>query len=193
MPTTTDFAAPLWLTQLLRSKPVPVPWNMVARAVIALAVPLAVAYALGDIGIGALISTGALPPVLSEAAGPYRYRARRLGGATAAAGVGYLIGLLTGGEPAIAIPAVMLIAAVSALISAAGSNASVAGLQLFVFCVLGTGQHVTGVRVEISLACFAVGAVWSLLVALADARQPGVERGEHRLVPGILGRCRRGR
>jgi hypothetical protein len=52
---------------------------MVARAVIALAVPLAVAYALGDIRIGALISTGALPAVLSESAGPYRYRARRLG------------------------------------------------------------------------------------------------------------------
>ena len=79
-----DFAAPHWLVELLRSKPVPVPWNMVARAVLALATPLAVAYAAGDIGVGALVSTGALPAVLSEAAGPYRYRARRLGGATLA-------------------------------------------------------------------------------------------------------------
>jgi uncharacterized membrane protein YccC len=177
--TRTDFAAPHWLRQLLRSKPVPVPWNMVARAVIALSVPLGVAYALGDIGIGALISTGALPPVLSESAGPYRYRAKRLGGATAAAGVGYLVGLLTGGQPALAIPAVMLVAAVSALISAAGSNASVAGLQMFVFCVLGTGQHVTGVRVEISLGCFVIGALWSLIVALASwtVRATSPERG----------------
>ncbi|MEU0793865.1 FUSC family protein [Amycolatopsis sp. NPDC005961] len=163
-----DIAAPHWLTQLLRSKPVPVPWNMVARAVIALAVPLAVAYAAGDIAVGALISTGALPAVLSESAGPYRYRARRLGGATLAATAGYAVGLLTGGTPALSVPAVILVAAVSALISAAGSNASVAGLQMFVFCVLGTGQHATGVRVEVLFGFFCLGAVWSLSVALAS-------------------------
>ncbi|MET8846534.1 FUSC family protein [Amycolatopsis sp. NPDC004625] len=161
-----DLAAPHWLVQLLRSKPVPVPWNMVARAVFALAVPLAVAYAAGDIAVGALISTGALPAVLSESAGPYRYRARRLGGATLAATTGYLVGLLTGGTPALSVPAVILVAAVSALISAAGSNASVAGLQMFVFCVLGTGQHATGVRVEILFGFFCLGAAWSFLVAL---------------------------
>ncbi|WP_020663284.1 FUSC family protein [Amycolatopsis benzoatilytica] len=162
----SDFAAPHWLVQLLRSKPVPVPWNMVARAVIALATPLAVAYAAGDIAVGALISTGALPTVLSEAAGAYRYRARRLGGATFAAAVGYLLGLLTGGMPAWSIPAVVVVAAVSALISAAGSNASVAGLQMFVFCVLGTAQHATGVHTELLFGYFCAGAGWGLLVAL---------------------------
>ncbi|MEV4596145.1 FUSC family protein [Amycolatopsis sp. NPDC049253] len=161
-----DFAAPHWLVQLLRSKPVPVPWNMVARAVVALATPLAVAYAAGDIGVGALISTGALPVVLSEAAGPYRYRARRLGGATVAAAAGYLVGLLTGGMPAWSIPAIVVIAAVSALISAAGSNASVAALQMFVFCVLGTAQHATGLKVEELFGYFCLGAAWSLFVAL---------------------------
>lgn len=161
-----DFAAPHWLVQLLRSKREPVPWTRALRAPIALAVPLAVGYAFGDIGLGALASTGALPTVLSEAAGPYRYRLRRLGGATAAAGFGYLIGLLSGASLTATIAAVVLVAAVSALISAAGSNASVAGLQLFVFCVIGTGQHATGVRIEVSLLCFLAGAVWSLSVAL---------------------------
>ncbi|MEV6872533.1 FUSC family protein [Amycolatopsis sp. NPDC051128] len=161
-----DLAAPHWLVQLLRSKPVPVPWNMVARAVAALAVPLAVAYAAGDIAVGALISTGALPAVLSESAGPYRYRARRLGGATLAATAGYFVGVLTGGTPALSVPAVILIAAVSELISAAGSNASVAGLQMIVFAVLGTGQHTTGMRVEVLLGFFCLGAAWSFLVAL---------------------------
>ncbi|WP_432849239.1 FUSC family protein [Amycolatopsis sp. CA-161197] len=161
-----DFAAPHWLVQLLRSKPVPVPWNMVARAVLALATPLAVAYAAGDIAVGALVSTGALPAVLSEAAGPYRYRARRLGGATLAAAGGYLVGLLTGVVPAWSIPAIVVIAAVSALISAAGSNASVAALQMFVFCVLGTAQHATGLKVEELFGYFCLGAAWSLFVAL---------------------------
>ncbi|GAB3705882.1 FUSC family protein [Amycolatopsis oliviviridis] len=177
--TRREIAAPHWLVQLLRSTPVPIPWNMVARAVLALAVPLAVGYALGDIGVGALISTGALPTVLSESAGPYRYRARRLGGATAAAAFGYFAGLITGGIPAASIPVVVAVAAVSALISAAGSNASVAGLQMFVFCVLGTGQHVTGLRVEILLGYFCVGAAWSLLIALATwtFRATSPERG----------------
>ena len=164
--TRPDFAAPHWLVQLLRSSPVPVPWNMVARATIALATPLAVGYAAGNIGVGALISTGALPAVLSESSGPYRYRARRLGGVTLAAAVGYAVGLVTGATPALSVPAVILVAAVSALISAAGSNASVAGLQMFVFCALGTGQHATGVRVEVLFGLFCAGAAWSLLVAL---------------------------
>jgi uncharacterized membrane protein YccC len=165
--TRPDLAAPHWLVQLLRSKPAPVPWNMVARAVVALAVPLAVAYALGDIAAGALVSTGALPAVLSESPGPYRYRARRLGGASAASALGYAIGLLVGGQPVTGAVAVTLVAAVSALISVAGSNASVASLQMFVFCVLGVGQHATSTaRVEVVLGWFLLGTVWSLLVAL---------------------------
>jgi uncharacterized membrane protein YccC len=177
--TRREIAAPHWLVQLLRSAPVPVPWNMVARAVLALAVPLAVGYLLGDIGVGALISTGALPIVLSESAGPYRYRARRLGGTAAAATLGYLAGLLTGGIPAASIPVIVGVAAVSALISAAGSNASFAGMQMFVFCVLGTGQHVTGLRVEVLLGYFCIGAAWSLLVALSSwtFRATSPERG----------------
>ncbi|RJQ91222.1 FUSC family protein [Amycolatopsis panacis] len=162
-----DFAAPHWLVQLLRTKPVPVPWNMVVRAALSLAAPLAVAYALGDIAVGALMSTGALPVVLSEAAGTYRYRARRLGGSTVAAAAGYLVGLLTGGMPAWSIPAIVVVAAISALISAAGSNASIAALQMFVFCVLGTAQHTTGLPIGVLFGYFCVGAAWALLVALS--------------------------
>ncbi|RZQ64433.1 FUSC family protein [Amycolatopsis suaedae] len=162
-----DFAAPHWLVQLLRSTPAPMPWTRAIRAPIALALPLAAGLALGDIQLGALVSTGALPTVLSEAAGAYRYRARRLGGATAAAAAGYVVGLLTGGNLALSIPAIVLVAAISALISAAGSNASTAALQLFVFCVLGSGQHQLGVDTGTALVCFLVGAGWSLAVALA--------------------------
>ncbi|OZM73448.1 hypothetical protein CFN78_10715 [Amycolatopsis antarctica] len=143
------------------------PWSRAVRAALALAVPLAVGLALGDIGLGALVSTGALPTVLSEAAGPYRYRARRIGGATAAAAVGYAIGLFAGASPWTSVPAVIGIAAVSALVSAAGNNASNAGLQFFVFGVLGTGQHAMGIGLGVSLLCFLAGAAWGLTVALA--------------------------
>ncbi|GAB2742430.1 FUSC family protein [Amycolatopsis magusensis] len=161
-----DLSAPNWLVHLLRSKPDPLPWTRAIRAPIALAVPLAIGFALGDITLGAVVSTGALPTVLSEAAGPYRYRARRITGAAVAAFAGYAAGLFSGGNPAASIPVVIVVAALSALISAAGSNASIAALQMFVFCVLGTGQHLLGVQLEISLLCFVVGSAWGLTVAL---------------------------
>ncbi|MEU3272601.1 FUSC family protein [Saccharomonospora sp. NPDC006951] len=164
--TRADFAAPRWLVHLLRTTPAAVPWSRAARAAVALAVPLAVAYLAGDIKVGALISAGALPTVLAESGGTYRYRAQRLGGAASAAIIGYALGLLTGGNLALSIPTVVLIAAISALISAAGSNASVAGLQLFVFTVLGTGQHVVG-EAGVALGWFVLGAAWGLIVALS--------------------------
>ncbi|WP_116046892.1 FUSC family protein [Amycolatopsis palatopharyngis] len=162
-----DLAAPIWLVQLLRSTPAPIPWTRAVRAALAMAVPMAVGYAFGDIGAGALVSTGALPTVLAESAGPYRYRAVRLGGATAAASAGFAAGLLSGANTMASFVTVVLIAAVSALISAAGSNASVAALQLFVFTVLGTGQHAMGVPADLAMVCFIAGAGWGLLVALA--------------------------
>ncbi|MBK1784987.1 FUSC family protein [Prauserella cavernicola] len=164
--TRADLPAPRWLVHLLRSTPVPIPWARAVRAAIALAVPIAIGFALDELVLGALVSSGALPTVLADAAGPYRYRAVRLAGAAFAAVVGFGLGLLTGGNPAFSIPLVVAVSAVSALISAAGNNASIAALQLFVFTVLGTGQHSVGTDSELALACFAGGAVWGLLVAL---------------------------
>ncbi|WP_106181301.1 FUSC family protein [Prauserella shujinwangii] len=165
-PTRADLAPPRWLVHLLRSEPTAPPWSRAVRAAVALAAPLAVAFAAGDLRLGALVSTGALPTLLADAAGPYRYRAQRLGGAVGAAVAGFAIGLLTGGDLGLSIPAVVLVAAVSALISAAGSNASVAALQLFVFTVLGTGQHALGVEFGPGLAAFTAGGAWGLLVSL---------------------------
>jgi uncharacterized membrane protein YccC len=167
-PIRRDLAAPHWLVQLLRSTPAPVPWRKAVRAAIALTVPLTVGMAFGSTAIGALVSIGVLPTVVTDSPGTYRYRARRLGGVAVAAVTGFGIGVLASGELALSIPAVVLVAAVSALISGAGSNASVAGLQLFVFTVVGTGQQVTNVHPGLVFGCFAIGACWGLLVALAD-------------------------
>jgi uncharacterized membrane protein YccC len=165
-PNRADLAAPIWLVQLLRSTPAPIPWSRAVRAALALAIPMVVGYALGDIGTGALVSTGALPTVLAESAGPYRYRALRLGGAAVAGSAGFAVGLLSGPDALASFVTVVLVAAVSALVSSAGSNASVAALQLFIFTVLGTGQHALGVQAELAMASFLAGAGWGLLIAL---------------------------
>ncbi|MEU6645149.1 FUSC family protein [Saccharomonospora sp. NPDC046836] len=162
-----DLPAPRWLVHLLRTTPTPIPWTRAIRAAIALATPIAVGYLLGELQLGALVSAGALPTLIADVGGPYRYRAHRLGWAVLAAVAGFALGLVTGGNLAWSISTVVAVAAVSALISAAGSNASVAALQLFVFTVLGTGQHSLSVAAGTVLACFACGAVWGLVVALA--------------------------
>lgn len=158
--------------QLLRSTPVPVPWNRAIRAAVALAVPLAVGYAVDRVGPAALVSTGALPMLLADGPGSYRYRAVQLGGAGFAASAGFALGSLVAGKPWFSVPLIVLVAAVSALISAAASNASMAGLMLLVFGTLGTGQ------VTFEPGYFVLGAAWSLAVALVGWtwRATGPER-----------------
>lgn len=162
-----DLPAPRWLSHLLRTNPAPIPWSRAVRAAIALPVPIAVGYGVGEFALGALVSAGALPTVTADVAGPYRYRALRLAGAVAAAVIGFTVGLTTGPEPLLSHPTVVLVALVSALISAAGNNASIAALQLFVFTTLGTGQAEAGTAPGPALACVVAGGVWGLLVALA--------------------------
>lgn len=165
--TRADIAAPRWLVQLLRSTPAAIPWTRAGRAAVAIGVPLAASLIVGEVGIGALVSTGALPTVLAEAAGTYPYRARRICGAVAAAVTGFGIGLLCGASPALSFTVTVAIAAVSALVSAAGNNASIAALQLFVFTVLGASQQAVGIAPDTAIAFFAAGGVWGLLVALS--------------------------
>ncbi|TLW93095.1 FUSC family protein [Saccharomonospora piscinae] len=159
-------AAPRWLVRLLRSTPAPIGWSQLARAAVALSIPVAVGALLGEIEWGALASTGALPSVTGDVVGAYRSRAQRLAGALGAAVLGFGLGLATGGQAPLSVGLVILVAAASALISDAGSNASIAALQLFVFTVLGTGLAAEGTPIGLGLACFAVGSVWGWFVAL---------------------------
>lgn len=167
MATETDVAAPRWLTHLLRTTPAPFPWSRAARAAVALATPLLVGLLFGDIATGGLISIGALPTVLADSLGTYRYRARRLAGAVTAAIVGYCVGMFTVSLPAVSFVVVVLMAAVSVFISTAGSNASIAGLQLFIFTVVAAGQQAGGVPVGVTVGFFAAGAVWGATVQLS--------------------------
>lgn len=163
----SESSAPRWLVHLLRSAPAPIPWAGAARAAVALATPIAVGYALGQPGYGALASMGTLPTLTADTSGTYRYRALRLSGAFGAAVLGFGLGLLGAGSSAVSMPLLIGIAAISGLVSAAGSNASVAALQLFVFTVLGTGEQPAGLPSGVAFACFAAGAGWALSVALS--------------------------
>lgn len=165
----TDVAAPHWLRGLLSQNPVPIPWKRAARAAVALAGPIAVGLALGRGDLGVLVSIGALCVTFADTDGPYGPRAERMGLAALLGLVGYAVG--THVHPGW----LALVAAVSAFISAAGSTASMAGLQLLVFAVVGTGQRADP---WLATGCFAAGAALALALALAawPVRGAAVER-----------------
>ncbi len=134
---------------------------------VALVLPLAIALALGHPELGALFSTGALPIVLSDRDGPYRQRAIRLSAAAVAATIGYLLGVLTHDLPLLSAGLVVLLAAVSVVVSSAGPVGSTAGLMLLVFGVIGAGTHLVEVGVGALIGWFVLGLGWSMLIALA--------------------------
>ncbi|MFC7618604.1 FUSC family protein [Actinokineospora soli] len=165
----TDVAAPHWLRGLLSQNPVPLPWKRAARAAVALGGPVAVGLALGRGDIGVLVSIGALCVTFADTDGPYAQRAERVGLAALLGTIGYAVG--THVHPGW----LALVAAVSAFISAVGSTASMAGLQLLVFAVVGTGQQADP---WLASGCFAAGAALAVALALAawPVRGAAVER-----------------
>ncbi|HEY0804944.1 MAG TPA: FUSC family protein [Pseudonocardiaceae bacterium] len=163
---TADVAAPHWLTQLLKPTPAPIDWKRAFRAAAAVATPIAVGVLVGNIALGALVSIGALCGTVTSISGPYRDRLRRSGLAVLAGGIGFFLGDLAGEHGWWTGVLIVLAAVVSAVISAAGNNASLAALQLLVQLILGTHES-TVVGPGVAVAGFAVGGAWALLLSLA--------------------------
>ncbi|MGH3431964.1 MAG: FUSC family protein, partial [Thermocrispum sp.] len=158
-------AAPHWLVQLVRLGPAPISWPLVGRAALAIAGPIAVGLAVGELATGMQASVGALCGTFVARAGPYRFRLRRIGFACLAGTFGFLAGGVSAGYGWVSSVVLVALAVVSAVVSAVGANASVAGLMMLVFGVLGTGQG--GVwDPYLATVWFAVGAAWTLVLAI---------------------------
>ncbi len=133
-------AVPPWLAEVVRPAPAPVPWPAVARAALAVGGPLALGYALGNQAAGLLAAMGGLLGTSVDRGGPYPLRARRMATAGVLGGAaGLLLGEVVHGRGWITVAALVLVAGISALMSAAGTTMAVTGLQLLVYTILGTG------------------------------------------------------
>jgi uncharacterized membrane protein YccC len=154
-----------WLTELARPAAGPVPWARMAHAAVAVCVPLGLGIALGQPVPGLLGAMGGLLAVVVDPGGPYPLRARRIGtAATAGAAAGIVVGGQLHGRGGIAVIVLMLIAAVSAVLSTAGNIASVTGLQLLVYSILGTGPLGTIRPWWEPPAGVLAGAAWGVLL-----------------------------
>ena len=156
---------PDWLAEVVRPKKAPVPWGSMARAVFAVWVPMAVAFGTGRRELALLPALGALLSISIDTNGPYWDRVKRIGTSAIFGGApGLLIGTLIYGRGWVAVVAVVVVAAASALLSRLGGVGSVTGLQLFVYSTLGLGP-LGALRPWWETALqWGVGVVWALLL-----------------------------
>jgi uncharacterized membrane protein YccC len=175
-------AMPDWLTEAVRPKPAPVPWGAMVRAALAVCVPLAVGIVAGRRDIWLLLAIGGLTGTVIDTSGPYVVRVKRaviagvFGG-----GAGLVIGMLIHNRGWVAVASLVVVAGVSALISRLGSTASVTGLQLLVFAVLGLGPFGALRPWWHVVLGYAAGIAWALLLLVPGwLRSPPVRRTECR-------------
>jgi uncharacterized membrane protein YccC len=156
---------PDWLAETVRPKKVPVPWPVMIRAVFAIWVPLTIGFVSGHVRLFILPATGGLLSVMIDTGGPYRARVRKIvSAAVFGGGAGLVVGGLIHNRGWIAVIALVVVAAVSALITRLGATGSAVGLQLLVYTALGLGPigalrpwwHV--------LLEFVAGAVWAIVL-----------------------------
>ena len=156
---------PDWLAEVARPKKVPPPWGTMARAVLALWVPMAVAFATGRRELALLPAMGGLLSIMIDNGGPYWPRVERITAAAVLGGApGLLIGTLIHGRGWVAVGAVTFVAGVSSILARFGGTGSVTGLQLFVYSSLGLGP-LGALRPWWHTALqFLAGVAWALLL-----------------------------
>ena len=156
-------SAPQWLVEVLRPKQVATPWYRMVRAPLAICGPLAVAFALGNVTVGLPAALGGLISTIAERGGPYFGRAKRMT-ATVLIGnaCGIALGVLVHGTGWLVVVVMALLSVVSAAISAVGSTASLVGLQLLLYAVLGSGQLAALGPAWFVVGMFLAGALWAL-------------------------------
>ncbi|MGW1714459.1 FUSC family protein [Streptomyces sp. NPDC002156] len=136
---------PDWLVRNLKPQPAP-PVNRpaMARAAIAMSLPLAIGLATDHPSYGALASMGALSGVIGDTADAYRMRILNIAIPQFFGALGVTLGSLVYGQGWTAVVAVTCVALVSGMISTIGAVASVSGLLLLLNSVIGAGLPLPG-------------------------------------------------
>ena len=186
---------PDWLVRNLRPQPAP-PVNRpaVARAAIAMSLPLAVGLATGHATYGALASMGALSGVIGDTADAYRMRILNIAIPQFFGALGVTLGSLVYGQGWTAVAAVTGVALVSGMISTIGAVASVSGLLLLLNSVIGAGLPLPGAWWLAPLLMSGGGLLVLMLALLAWPLRSGIpERAAvaqtYRTVAELLAAC----
>ncbi len=187
---------PDWLVRNLQPQPSPVNRPAVARAAIAMTLPLAIGLAVDRPAYGALASMGALSGVIGDTADAYRMRILNIAIPQLFGAVGVTLGALVYGQGWLAVWVVTGIALLSGMISTIGAVASVSGLLLLLNSVVGAGLPMPGPWWLAPLLMTGGGLLVLLLALLAWPLRSGVpERaavaGTYRAVADLMAACGR--
>jgi uncharacterized membrane protein YccC len=176
---------PQWLAELAQSSGGPAPWAQMSHAVLAIAVPVAVGLAAGHLVAGVLAGVGGLLATMADRAGPYLMRVRRVATAAVFGGAaGLLIGTAINGRGWVALPVMIVVAGVSALLSSVGAVWSSASLFLLTYAALGTGPIGALRPWWLTLLWFLAGVGW-WLVLLVPGWLAFPRAGEQRQVAAV--------
>ncbi|GGC81619.1 membrane protein [Tersicoccus solisilvae] len=167
---------PVWLRHLLRPHPAPIPWERAIRTGLAVAAPVGVGMATGELGPGVIASLGALAASLGDRGGPFRQRSIRVATVAAAGATGITLGSAAFGHSVLAILVVVGVAFVSGLVSVLGNVASFASLQLLVYAVVGAGLSFGVGPLWHVPAFYLTGAGWELAISLLLSLSTGKGR-----------------
>jgi uncharacterized membrane protein YccC len=185
---------PDWLVRNLQPQHTPVNRPAVARAALAMTLPLAIGLSVDQPAYGALASMGALSGVIGDTADAYRMRILNIAIPQLFGALGVTLGSLVFGHGWLAVIAVTCVALVSGMISTIGAVASVSGLLLLLNSVVGAGLPMPGDWWLAPLLMTGGGLLVLLLALLAWPLRSGVpERaavaGTYRTVADLMEAC----
>lgn len=185
---------PDWLVRNLQPQQAPLNRPAIARAAVAMSLPLAIGLATGHTAYGALASMGALSGVIGDTADAYRMRILNIAIPQLFGAVGVTLGAAVYGHGWYAVTALTLIALASGMISTIGAVASVSGLLLLLNSVVGAGLPLPGAWWLAPVLMSGGGLLVLLLALLAWPLRSGVpERtavaNTYRTVADLLATC----
>ncbi|MFE9602940.1 FUSC family protein [Streptomyces hokutonensis] len=185
---------PDWLVRNLQPQQAPLNRPAIARAAVAMSLPLALGLATGHTAYGALASMGALSGVIGDTADAYRMRILNIAIPQLFGAIGVTLGAAVYGHGWLAVTALTLIALASGMISTIGAVASVSGLLLLLNSVIGAGLPLPGAWWLAPLLMSGGGLLVLLLALLAWPLRSGVpERtavaNTYRTVADLLATC----
>lgn len=179
-----ELHAPTWIVELVKPRSAATPWLAMIRVPVSVVTPLGVGMALGQLPIGVLATIGSLPTALADRGGPLRTRTARMVLVALAAAGGLASGRLIFGHGWVIVPAMAIIAAVSALISTVGAILSLAALQLLVNFSVGSGVPFPVTDKQL-ITALAVGASFAYLLSVLEWAAGGVRSPERAAVADV--------
>lgn len=156
-----------WVREIVRPRSAPIPWDLAILTAIAVATPIGLSLALmaGDpaiLGLGVLVSIGALITSVADRGGAAVDRVRRIVTIAVSAAVGLLIGCLALGHSAATVIVVVAASLVSGIAGVISANASQAALQFLVYAIVGSGIDFGLRPIWLAPLVLLAGAAWRL-------------------------------